>query len=55
MDEASELVQSLYRTMEEKLDRLKLPPDHSFKHQDFMRQLENFICATAYPILFCSQ
>ncbi len=54
MDETSEMVQAHYRTMMEKLSRLKSPPDQS-KTVDFMKQLENYICATAYPILFCSR
>lgn len=54
-DEAlSDMIQSFYRLMTEKVARLKTGIQDDFKVLDFMIKLESYICDHAYSILFCS-
>uniref|UniRef100_A0A915E9N4 Rab5 GDP/GTP exchange factor n=1 Tax=Ditylenchus dipsaci TaxID=166011 RepID=A0A915E9N4_9BILA len=54
MDDLSEMVQGLYRSMNEKFSRLNISPDEC-KVTNFMIELENYICGRAYSILFCTR
>lgn len=52
----SEIVQNLYREMQERIQRLKITPTtNDFKLNDFMIQLECYICTQVYTLLFCTR
>lgn len=54
MDELSEMVQSLYQTMNEKFARLKLSSDeHGVL--EFMLKLEDYLCDRIYTRVFCTK
>ncbi|KAI1721417.1 vacuolar sorting protein 9 (VPS9) domain-containing protein [Ditylenchus destructor] len=54
MDDLSEMVQSLYRSMNDRFARLNISTDDK-KVVDFMAALEKFVCNRAYSILFCTR
>lgn len=51
----SEMAQSLYREIQEKIQRLKITLSNDFKLTDFMMRLESFICIQVYTVLFCTR